>query len=95
MHRVVNDPRLNYTHTQQGEQIYGQSTGQSTSAYAYSQQGTYTSNANSYNSSGGRLTEKQLYAHTYGQPSVDRTEVWQGENQRDGCWYGSVEPRRS
>ena len=91
---MVNDPRLNYTQTQQGEQIHGQPSGQPASAYAYSYHGAYTSSSDSYNNSSDHLTAQQLYAHNYGQPSVDRMNVWQGESQRDGCWYANVEQRR-
>lgn len=92
--RVANDPRLNYTQTQQGEQIHGQPSDQPGSAYAYSYHGAYTPSSDSYNSSSDRLTAQQLHAHNYGQPSVDRMSVWQSESQRDGCWYGNVEQRR-
>jgi hypothetical protein len=91
--RVVNDPRLDYTHTQQGEHSRGQSPGQPAAAYAYSHEGDYTPISNSYNNSNDRLTEQQLHGHNYGQPTVDKMGIWQGESQRDGCWYGSVEQR--
>lgn len=99
---MANDPRLEYNYqgsastdaqTQGQSHVQGQGYYADSHAYPYQQAYTQYSSPNQSNNTG--LTATQLYTYQYGQETSNMTDAWKSEGQREGPWYGNVEPRQS
>lgn len=96
VHRVINDPYLSSTYQSAGTtgtQSYTISPYQYAVAYTDRHLSAFSRQPSSYSGSSNGLTADQLYTFNYSQQPSNRTDVWKGESQRDGSWYGSVEKK--
>ncbi|KAJ4985713.1 hypothetical protein SVAN01_08800 [Stagonosporopsis vannaccii] len=93
-YRVVNDPNLGYSYqfsAPTGNQTYaGPSHNTAVPYTGQYYQATNTYGSGSYHNSNGGLTALQLQTLNDREQSMNKMEVWENEDQRNGSWYGYV-----